>query len=354
VKSTTHIVAATGFVAVGNIITGNPPQLPAFLMAALTSMLPDIDRPRSKVSRLCPQFSRVLYQTFGHRTITHSIFGWLGIAIIFLPLRFIPIPGIYTAALLGYISHSILDTMNIEGVRLTYPLFGNHCYVLPGDEAHRIKQGSPKEKTFQIVLGMICIGLLGLNFIGERTLFRNLLGTPEAIARDYAHQLKLGERIIVKIRGIWTNGQDRVESEFDVIAANDFGIFVRQSINPMKVYQIGGSFSAISHARLKIVHQIKAEHRVVKIQFNYERWKSELLAQYPGAIVSGIVKTHAVPPRFGLDEFHTIQRRGDEWHITHAPIELLDQTLRSRASLTGEIKIRYWRQKDNERNQDTS
>jgi len=50
VKSTTHIVAATGFVAVGNIITGNPPQLPAFLMAALTSMLPDIDRPRSKVS----------------------------------------------------------------------------------------------------------------------------------------------------------------------------------------------------------------------------------------------------------------------------------------------------------------
>lgn len=353
-KSTTHIIAATGFVAVGNIVTGNPPQPVPFLVAALTSMLPDIDRPRSKVSRLYPPLSRVLYQTVGHRTLTHSVFGWLAVAILFLPLRFIPISGLYSAALLGYISHAIIDTMNLEGVRLTYPLFPNHCHVFPGSEQYRIKQDSPKERTFQIVCGIICIGILLLNFVGERTLFRNLLGTPEAIARDYAHQLKLGERIVVKISGIWTNGQDRVESEFDVIAANDFGVFVRQSVEPLSVYQIGGSFSAISHARLKIVHQIKAEHRVVKIRFNRERWKSDLATQYPNAIVSGILTTHAIPPKFGLDEFHTIQRRGGEWHITHAPIERLDSALRDHARITGEIKIRYWRQKADERDQSES
>ncbi len=317
-------------------------------------MLPDIDRPRSFVSRLCPPFSRILYQTFGHRTLTHSVFAWFAIAIIFFPLRFVPVPNLYSAALLGYISHAIVDTMNIEGVRLTYPLFPNHCYVFPGDEAHRIKGDSPKEQTFKIVSGILCIGLLSLNVIGERTLFRNILGTPDAVARDYAHELKHGYRIIVRIEGIWTQGQDRVSREFDVIAANDFGIFVQQPVNPMKVYEIGGSFSAISHARLKIVHQIKAEHRVVKIRFNRERWKSDLATQYPNAIVSGILTTHAIPPQFGLDEFHTIQRRGGEWHITHAPIELLDHALGDHTRVTGELKIRYWRQKDDERNQSES
>jgi hypothetical protein len=117
-KATTHMLVATGFVATGNVITGNPPQLLAFLVAALTSLLPDIDRPRSRVSRLCPPLSRVIstgsirriYQTFGHRTITHSVFAWVGVSVLFLPLKFVPVPGLYGAAVLGYISHALLDT----------------------------------------------------------------------------------------------------------------------------------------------------------------------------------------------------------------------------------------------------
>lgn len=353
-KAPTHIIAATGFVVMANIVMGNPPQLLPFFAAALTSVLPDIDRPRSRISRLCPSLSRIIYQTFGHRTITHSIFAWIVVAVVFLPLRFVPVPGLYGAALLGYISHSILDALNLEGVRLTYPVFPYHCYVLPGDESLRIKQDSPKEQIVQIVAGLIGLSLLGLNFAGERTLFRNILGTPEAIARDYAHQLKHGYRTVVRIEGIWTNGQDRVLGEFDVIASTDGVIFVRQSADPLKVYQIGGPFSAISHARLKVAHQRRAEHRVVKVRFERERWKKDLTDQYPLAIVSGILKTHAVPPRVGLDEYPTIQRFGPEWHITHAPIEFLDSFLRNRTHVTGTLKIRYWKEKDNERNQGSS
>jgi hypothetical protein len=123
---------------------------------------------------------------------------------------------------------ALLDTLNLEGVRLTYPLWApDYCYVLPGDERLRIKQGSAKERMVQIVCALICLGLLGLNLAGERTVFRNILGTPEAIARDYVHQLKQGYRPVVRISGIWTNKQFWVDSEFDVVAATDGVIFVR-------------------------------------------------------------------------------------------------------------------------------
>ncbi len=348
-EAKTHAIIAVSCVTVGNIITGSSPDLGTLFVAAFTSLLPDVDRPHSRISRICPPLSRYLYQTVGHRTLTHSIFGWLIFAFLCYPLKFVPIDAnLYSAALIGYISHALLDTLNLEGVRLTYPLLAHHCYVLPANAEIRIKAQSPKEKTMRVICGLICIGLLGVNMLGARTMFRNLLGTPQAIARDYAHQLKLGFRPVVKIQGVWTNGQNRVDAIFDVIGATDWAIFVRKPSNPEKVYQIGGNFSAISHARLKIVKRVQAEQRVVRVKFNSELWKGDLLNQYPNGIVSGRIRTKARPPKFGLDEFATVKRNGDDWIITQAPIHLIHQVLsQSSARITGEVQIRYWRERAN-------
>lgn len=280
--------------------------------------------------------------------MTHSIFGWAIIAIVFLPLRWIPINmNLYSAVIVGYISHSLLDLANLEGVALTYPLLSHHRWVFPGDEVYRIKADSPTERTIRVIGLLLAIGLIWLNLAGAKSVFHSFLGTPSAISRDYADQLKLGNRLIVRISGIWTRGQGAIDDEFDVIASTDLGIFVRQPAEKLKVYQVGdGRFSAVSHANLEIVRKIKAEQRIVKVKFEWERWIGELVDQYPNAVISGTLKTKANLPEFGIDEFPTITRARDKWQLTHAPIELVDQRLReSGTKLTGEIQIRYWQEK---------
>jgi len=47
------------------------------LIAILGSLMPDIDMPKSTIGRLIPFISVPLERRFGHRTITHSLIGWL-------------------------------------------------------------------------------------------------------------------------------------------------------------------------------------------------------------------------------------------------------------------------------------
>ncbi len=267
---------------------------------------------------------------------------------LFLPLKLLPIDiDLYGAAMIGTISHALIDLANLEGVALTYPLLKHHRWVFPGDAAYRVKADSPREQVLRMVGLLVMTGLLALNLLGGRTVFHSFLGTPSAIGRDYADQLKQGHRLVVTIEGIWTRGQGHVDDEFDVVASTDVGIFVRRPSDPMKLYEISsGPFSAISHARLSIVRRIRAEHRLVTITFDGEGWKTDLVSQYPYALVSGSLLTRAHPPAFGIDEFHTIQRFGDRWELTHAPIELVSQRLgESGAKISGEIQIRYWKEK---------
>jgi hypothetical protein len=258
--------------------------------------------------------------------------------------------------MIGYISHGLLDLANLEGVALTYPLFPHHRWVFPGDGAYRVKANSSREQALRIVGTLLMTGLLALNLAGGRALFHSFLGTPAAIARDHASQLKHDRRLLVRVEGVWTRGQSRVSGRFEVIGSTDVAIFVRRPAEPMKVYQIGGDFSAISHPRLKIVRRLKAQQRVVTVKFSGERWREDLVAQYPNALVIGSVKTRASPPVFEPDEFPTILRFGDRWELTHAPIELVDKVLRPpRAKLTGNIQIRYWLKRgSDEHNKDHS
>jgi hypothetical protein len=250
----------------------------------------------------------------------------------------------------GYISHTWLDLSNLDGVRLTYPLAKHHRWVFPFADENRIKADSPRENGLRMIGLVIMVGVIMLNVAGGRSMFHSFLGTPEAIGRDYAAQLKNGSRISVRIEGVWTRGQGTIHDSFDVIASNATGLFVRRPGDPRKIYQVsGGPFSAISHPRLKIQRRRRAEQRIVTLKFDGEKWKGDLALQYPFALVSGAVVTRAKPPSYSLDEFPTIVRVGQKWELTHAPIELVDSTLRaSRSKLRGELLIRYWQEREND------
>ena len=51
------------------------------LAASLFSLLPDIDHPESLIGRIFPFASKWLLRSYGHRTVTHSVFAILTIAV---------------------------------------------------------------------------------------------------------------------------------------------------------------------------------------------------------------------------------------------------------------------------------
>lgn len=112
--------AAGGFAA-GLIITGNP-LLGAIAM--VSALLPDIESPDSFIGRKLPVISHLNKLVFGHRQAFHSLVGSLTFFLVsMLIVKGFHLPTQYAyAALIGYVSHLVLDSFNPAGVPWLWPL----------------------------------------------------------------------------------------------------------------------------------------------------------------------------------------------------------------------------------------
>ncbi|CNE98174.1 metal-dependent hydrolase [Yersinia nurmii] len=92
--------------------------------ALLTSLLPDIDHPRSVLGQRLKWISAPIARIFGHRGFTHSLLAILGgIALFQLEIPrswFIP-PDVMHAMIVGYFSHLLADMLTPAGVPLLWP-----------------------------------------------------------------------------------------------------------------------------------------------------------------------------------------------------------------------------------------
>lgn len=87
-------------------------------IVSLTSFLPDIDHPKSKIGRKVKILSYPINFIFGHRKFFHSIFVALGSSFViwyFFGNYYIPF-------LIGFVSHLIGDALTLQGVNFIYPL----------------------------------------------------------------------------------------------------------------------------------------------------------------------------------------------------------------------------------------
>ena len=107
-----------------------------------TSLLPDIDHPKSIMGRVFFPIAKWLDKNYGHRTITHSL-------TLFLPLLLLCrlAGGLFmgeesSSYLLifgfAYLSHLILDMLTVHGVPLFYPFLRNPC-VMPANPNFRLE-----------------------------------------------------------------------------------------------------------------------------------------------------------------------------------------------------------------------
>ena len=85
----------------GATLFGYKPDAVGWLLAAVASLLPDIDLPTSKIGRLLFWLSVPLERRFGHRTITHSLVVLSAVAALAAPLAAIR-PQYWGCAVGGY------------------------------------------------------------------------------------------------------------------------------------------------------------------------------------------------------------------------------------------------------------
>ncbi|WWO99736.1 MAG: metal-dependent hydrolase [Candidatus Dasytiphilus stammeri] len=87
--------------------------------AMLTSLLPDIDHPRSIIGQRFKCLSYPIAYIFGHRGFTHSL---LAVIVCGYLIRNLLPPDVQYGMLIGYIGHLTADFLTSAGIPLLWPL----------------------------------------------------------------------------------------------------------------------------------------------------------------------------------------------------------------------------------------
>jgi inner membrane protein len=126
----------------GATLFGYKPDWISGALAAVASLLPDIDLPPARIGRLFWFVAVPLERRFGHRTLTHSALMLLAVAALAAPLGWIN-PLYYWAIIGGYGSRLWLDMLNIRRIDLFWP--SPLRVVTPGNRHGRLEVGSQGE-----------------------------------------------------------------------------------------------------------------------------------------------------------------------------------------------------------------
>lgn len=143
---------------------------PHFLFfTAFFAVLPDIDHTKSTIGKIFYPIAKYLDKKFGHRTITHSLAFFVGLALLIGLTELVLNQTSYILHLYiwAYGSHLIFDMMTLQGVPLFYPFKKNPC-VIPGNPAFRFRSSDIKTEFILmavfIALGFSCSNLFKYGF----------------------------------------------------------------------------------------------------------------------------------------------------------------------------------------------
>lgn len=147
-KVATHLIFAECCWFAASAVFDVDYETPSVLAAAVSSVLPDADYPKSWLGYQLGEASVWLNERFGHRSFLHS---WLALLIaatvLGAPLWWLegsPAPA--AAVFVGYGSHLFADMMTLGGVQLFWP--SRLIAVFPGRDEYRVVSGGNSERVF--------------------------------------------------------------------------------------------------------------------------------------------------------------------------------------------------------------
>ena len=123
-------------------------------LAAIASLLPDLDHAKSTASNLnviTRMISAVVRAVTTHRSGTH----WLLTCLLFTGIIYLIWPELAIWFFIGYASHLLLDMMTISGVKVLRPFSSRTYYVLP--KFLRFRTGGMPEMAFRFLCWLVAL-----------------------------------------------------------------------------------------------------------------------------------------------------------------------------------------------------
>lgn len=272
------------------------------------SILPDIDTTTSGVGRFFRPVSRFLESRFGHRTLTHSLLFTFSLAALLLPLYFAS-PGVWFAFLYGYLSHLLLDTLNVNGVPLLWP--NRLQFWFFPNRKMRVPYGSPTESTIALVMLFTGIFLWPVGSNGFDTAFRRMVATPETAVADYIDMRETNE-VFAVLTGFNSETQEPMNGRYRIVEAiGRAGIIVEDDAG--RAYQVSKNGQVVAY-RVRAYPGVPAVVRAYRLDVG-GRLLSDILAALPQAEARAVwitgnllVAADVQPPPAAAGTFQRVRR----------------------------------------------
>jgi membrane-bound metal-dependent hydrolase YbcI (DUF457 family) len=182
--SYTHIAFGIMLFGIISSTLGLAPTVAVLAVAAIASLLPDIDHPKSVLGIIFFPVSTYISRKYGHRTITHSLAFVVVVAASTTPL-FLVHWSYWLAIVIGVVSHIVADGMNVSGIPLMWPSPRPYYFM---NEKLLVKVGSPGEMMYFGAFTFGALMLTGVSFFGFRSILHNMIPGFNGAVFEYAQE----------------------------------------------------------------------------------------------------------------------------------------------------------------------
>lgn len=336
----THIAFSSALYLGGAAVFEYQTSIIAWAIAALFSLMPDIDLPTSRVGRPLFFISVPLEKHFGHRTITHSLIGVAILGALAFPLHE-PYPLYFWAIVGGYWSHLQIDMSNIRGVDLFWP--SAIRVVMPGKIRYRLEVGSKAEMIVLCFMIVFAIGLYPMSDLGLRGGLHQLLRNFD-IARDEYMKVQGKNFYSLELNAIDNLSLEHIECACPILGAWQGGLIV----------ELNGQSRAVGESEVN--HNlfpteavlIKGEPlRVITQRVNMNgrslRWLVDNLQANHEYYLLGelFVDSGLLPSMNDIELYHPVMFSGSRVRLHYAKVRGLGEYL-NMVAIRGEIVVQFW------------
>jgi inner membrane protein len=207
-----------------------------FIAAGIGSQIPDMDTTESWIGRAVYPLAKFLEDRFPHRSLTHSFFLTIAIAVFTSPLLFRFDWRIWAAMPIGHVISCFADTFTKSGCQFFYPA-NRDIWVLGLNPKNRITTKSTAEYSILgsavIVLCIACYlysGNGGLSAYVNRTIFPTSRTAVELLRQES------GKAIRVRVTGTKQADNSNIDALYWGIGSKGYNLIVESD---RKVYRVG-------------------------------------------------------------------------------------------------------------------
>jgi membrane-bound metal-dependent hydrolase YbcI (DUF457 family)/endonuclease YncB( thermonuclease family) len=199
VKVATHIVFSECCMFAASAIFDFHYETTSVVAAAICSILPDADYPKSWLGHQLGSISEDLNRLFGHRSFFHSILALALVTVILGSLLwwFTNRPAPMIAVFIGYGSHLFADMTTLGGVQLFWP--SRLIAVFPGRDEYRVVSGGNSERVFVALALVLALLFYPVSRVGFDGLIYRMGGSDQLYGR--VTNVTDGDTVTVEIQG---------------------------------------------------------------------------------------------------------------------------------------------------------